>query len=296
MDRQWRHLGFFSVVLGLMFAVALFSVAASDDERELVERLRQQFKIPSAYILKLGPPENTEIPSLVKRTLEVSGGPKPRVETIYLSEDGQYLFWGRVYDLNAQANLSRFQNIPVEGHPMRGPADAKITIIEYSDFQCPFCERAYWTVKYKILRRFGGQVRFVFKDFPLTRSHPWALKAAVAAQCAFDQGNEAFWRMHDLIFEHQDEITAESISVKVVEFAGEAKIDLERFTRCYEAESPLPRIRSSLAEATSLGLTGTPAFIVNGQPLSGAVPFSALKAVIEAELDKRPARVTQGDP
>lgn len=272
------------ILVALVWTGALLSIASQVDESELIDRIRQQLKIPSNYQVKLGPGEKLNISGLVKRKLEVSGGPKPRTETIFLSGDGRYLFWGRLYDLQAQPTAERFKNISVEGHPTRGPADAEITIVEFSDFQCPFCERAYWTVKYKLLRRYAGQVRLVYKDFPLTKIHPWALKAAVGAQCAFEQGDEAFWKMHDLIFENQDEITPDNVIPKLTEFAVTAGLNQPAFEKCYETEATLARVKASLAEAESLGLTGTPAFIVNGQLLSGAVPFPAFKTLIEKEL------------
>jgi len=183
-------------------AGAVLPSAGETDESLLLQRIRQQLRIPASYTVKLGPAEKTAIPCLTKRTLEVSGGAKPRTETIYLSEDGRWLFWGRLYDLEAQPDPNRFKNIPVDGHPVRGAVQAPVTVIEYGDFQCPFCERAYWTLKYKLLPRYPDQVRLIYKDFPLSQAHPWALKAAVGAQCAFAQGNDAFWKMHDLLFEN----------------------------------------------------------------------------------------------
>lgn len=277
------------VQVALVAAGALSSAARQSDDTELIERIRQQLKIPSTYEVKLGPAEKSNIAGLIKRKLDVSGGPKPRTQTIFLSEDGRYLFWGRLYDLQAQPSAERFENISVDGHPTRGPADAEIIIVEFSDFQCPFCERAYWTVKYKLLRRYAGQVRLVYKDFPLTKIHPWALKAAIGAQCAFEQRNEAFWKMHDLIFENQDEITPDNVTPKLTEFAVTAGLNQPAFEKCYETEATLARVKASLAEAESLGLTGTPAFIVNGQLLSGAVPFPAFKTLIEKELAAQPA-------
>lgn len=258
------------------------------DETGLVTRIRKSLKIPSQYKIKLGPAETTGVEGLIKRTIAVSGGPKSRSDTLYLSRDSRFLFWGRLLDLEAEPPSARFNDIPTEGHPSLGPPDARITIIEYSDFQCPYCERAYWTVKYKLLRRYDGLIRLVYKDFPLSRLHPWAMKAAIAAQCAFEQGDDPFWKLHDRLFEHQDEITAENIDSKLSQFAADSGIDLETFKGCSEGQATHPRVEASLAEARELGLTGTPAFIVNGQLLRGAPPFSAFKAIIDRELSAAP--------
>ncbi len=274
----------FPCLLLLCLLVPVGPAPAGDDNAELIQRIRHALKIPPSYQVRLGPAEKTDIAGLVKRTLEVTGGSQPRSDTIFVSEDGRYLFWGRLYDLDAQPGPNRFQHIPVAGHPALGPADARVTIIEYADFQCPFCERAYWMVKYKLLPRYSGQVRLIFKDFPLTRSHAWALKAAVAAQCAFQQGNDAFWKLHDLLFECQDELNAENLDARLSELAVAGGFDLPAFRKCYDSQATLPRVQASIAEAEGLGLTGTPAFVINGQLLSGAVPFPRFKAVLDREL------------
>lgn len=271
----------------LLIAGKLGLLLAENPIREegLISHIRQQLKIPAAYEIKLGPAVKLTDQGLVRRTIEVTGGAQPRSETLYLTEDERYLFWGRLYDLDATPSSERYQNIPIEGFPTVGPSDAGITIIEYSDFQCPFCEQAYWMVKYKLLRRYAGKVRFVFKDFPLTQIHPWAMKAALGAQCAFNQGNDAFWGMHDRLFEFQDELKTENIREKLVGFADEIGLDRGDFINCYENEATLPRVKATIEEAEELGLTGTPAFVVNGQLFSGAVPFLVFKKLIEKEMD-----------
>ncbi|MBF0447499.1 MAG: DsbA family protein [Magnetococcales bacterium] len=160
----------------------------------------------------------------------------------------------------------------------RGKADAPITIIEFSDFECPYCRRAQESLK-KVAEKYGDKVRFVFRHFPLP-FHQKAPKASEAAQCAQDQG--AFWAFHDALFE-------EGVELEVAEYkklAKEQKLDLAKFNGCLDGGEHAPRIENDKKEGKKLGITGTPTFFVNGIKLVGAVPFSDFETIIDDELDK----------
>lgn len=114
------------------------------------------------------------------------------------------------------------------------------------------------------------------------------MEAAIAGQCAYQQSNEAFWQMHDLLFEYQDELSSNNIRSKVFEWARKLKLQVERFEQCFDSRAPLPRIEESIAEAGRLGLTGTPAFVVGRELLRGAAPYSAFRSAIEKALKAQP--------
>ncbi|MFQ5664270.1 MAG: thioredoxin domain-containing protein [Terriglobia bacterium] len=271
-------------LFGFVLACSLLPAQTETDDPVLVRRIQERLRIPATYTIILGPPEPAALAGLVKRQMEVSDGKNTRREVIYLSADGQYLFRGHVFDLAGPSLAERLAQVSTENHPSLGPKNAKVTIIEYGDFQCPYCERTYWVVKYKVLRRYADQVRLVYKDFPLTRVHPWAMQAAIAGQCGYQQSNEAFWKMHDFLFENQDELNSGNIRAKLLKQARTPGLDVERFERCFDSREPLARIQKSIAEARELGLTGTPAFVVGGQLLRGAAPFTAFRAAIEEHL------------
>lgn len=165
--------------------------------------------------------------------------------------------------------------------PSRGPANAPVTIIEYSDYQCPFCARVGPTLK-KVLAEYGDKVRFVYKDFPLP-THPNAQKAAEAARCAGDQGK--YWEMHDLMF-------ADIGALSVPELKqGAAKLGLDQaaFDQCLDSNKHQAVVQADYEQAEKLGVNSTPTLYINGRPLIGAQPYEAFKQVIDEEL----ARVGQ---
>lgn len=160
--------------------------------------------------------------------------------------------------------------------PSRGPDDAPITIVEFSDFQCPFCRRAVPTLQ-EVMKKYPGQVRVVYRNLPLG-SHSRARPAAEAALCADEQGQ--FWAYHDLLFENQRQLEDEDLA----RYAGEVGLDAEKFKLCYDEKRFADRLNADMDAARAAGVSGTPAFFVNGVMLSGAKPAADFYRVIDAEL------------
>lgn len=161
---------------------------------------------------------------------------------------------------------------------IRGNKNATVKLVEYSDFQCPFCERHYPVLK-QILKDYGDQVSLEYKHFPLS-FHPFAQKAAEASECANDQGK--FWEYHDKIFENQSALSLEAIK----QWAVDLKLNASKFNTCLDSNKYAGRVAAELAEGEKLGVNGTPATFVNGQLVSGAQPYEAFKSIIDNLLKK----------
>jgi protein-disulfide isomerase len=162
--------------------------------------------------------------------------------------------------------------------PGRGPEGAPVTIVEFSDYQCPFCHRAEAVVQ-QVLERYPEEVRFVYRHFPLDRIHPQARPAAEAAVCAEEQGR--FWEYHERLFAEGAEYDEASLA----RYAAEVELDLEAFQACREQDATRQRVEDDVAAGRAVGVTGTPAFFVNGIRLSGARPLQDFVALIESELE-----------
>jgi protein-disulfide isomerase len=167
---------------------------------------------------------------------------------------------------------------PVEAiGPARGPADAPITIVEFSDYQCPFCRRAEPTVE-EVLKRYEGKIRFVYRHFPLDRIHPQARGASEAAACADKQGK--FWEYHAALFEENAQFDRPSLDA----LAEQLGLDTAAFASCLEEGATKQLVENDVQAGTAAGVTGTPAFFINGIPLRGAVPASDFQRIIDQEL------------
>jgi protein-disulfide isomerase len=169
--------------------------------------------------------------------------------------------------------------VPVEdaGFPARGPKSAPVTIVEFSDFECPYCSRVVPTLE-QIVETYGDRVRLVFRQFPLNNIHPNAQKAAEASLCADDQGK--FWEMHNLMFKEQKSLELEQLKEK----AARLELDVEAFNECIDSSKYAEAVMSDQEAGSRIGVSGTPALFINGRFLSGAQPYEQLAAVIDEEL------------
>jgi protein-disulfide isomerase len=228
--------------------------------------------------------EDSEVPGWRKGNLEVTLGQQTQNIAFYVSRDGKYLFRGDAVDLSIDPLKQVMSKIKLEGQPERGPKDAKVTIVEYSDFQCPFCARAYTTFEEGVMKDYGDKVRFVFKNFPLTSIHPWAEDAALASECAFQQGNDAHWKMYAALFTKQAEINKENLRDKSSELAKDAGLDVTKYQECFDGKKAMEAVKADEAEAAALGVNSTPTFFINGRRLSGAQTPDAFKQLIDQEI------------
>lgn len=162
---------------------------------------------------------------------------------------------------------------------IRGNSKAKLTIVEYSDFQCPFCQRFAPTLQ-KALDEYKDKVRLVYRHFPLDSIHPYARPAAEASECASEQGK--FWEYHDALFARQDELSSDFW----VKLAGDLKLDVNKFKSCFDAGKYKQRVETDSQDAIAKGGRGTPYTIIGITPISGALPYESIKQVIDQALNK----------
>ncbi len=225
---------------------------------------------------------------LYRLDIEVSRGGKVQyVAPVYVTRDGEILVI-QLVNMSQPVHKPEPRRVQVsqDDDPAIGPSDAPVVIIEFSDYQCPFCRKFRLETLDKILETYRGKVRFVYRDFPLENIHVYALKAAEAADCAGEQGK--YFEYHDVLFEKQDD-WAQRGEVAFVEYAKQIGLDVESFKVCLASGRYEEEVRKDLQDGLRAGVTGTPAFFINGIPLKGAQPFEAFKAIIDSELAKREA-------
>jgi protein-disulfide isomerase len=161
---------------------------------------------------------------------------------------------------------------------VRGAANAPVTIVEFSDFQCPYCARVQPTLA-QVRDTYKDKVKIIYKDFPLS-IHQNAQKAAEAARCGFAQDQEKYWAYHDKLFENATSLTVENLK----QYAVDLKFDAATFNTCLDSGKYAAAVNQDMAEGVKVGVSGTPAFLVNGRFLSGAQPFTAFQEAIEEAL------------
>ncbi len=169
--------------------------------------------------------------------------------------------------------------VDLQGFPVKGSSNAPVTIVEYSDFQCPFCQRFYSDTLPDVLKNYvdSGKAKIYFKQFPLASLHPLAQKAAEASECAKDQGK--FWEYHDRLFGSQQ---LDAASLK--KHAADLGLDAVKFNTCLDGGSKAATVAAQQAEGSKLGVSGTPTFYINGEALIGAQPYSEFQRVLDSKL------------
>lgn len=196
-----------------------------------------------------------------------------------------WLIWGRAPAAQAQtsadvqipAQVTRY-DVSTDDDPSLGPADAPITIIEFSDYQCPFCIRWYQTVSSRLLKDYQGKIRFVYRDLPLSAIHPEAQAAAEAADCAGEQS--AYWQYHDALFSEKYGLGVDAYD----RYATDLSLNTQAFNLCLAQHRYKSEVDADASYATDLGVNSTPAFFINGLYVMGAQPYEVFQQIIDKEL------------
>ncbi len=170
-------------------------------------------------------------------------------------------------------------NVEVGNSPSFGKADAKVTIVEFSDFQCPFCSKAGEIVT-ELKKKYGNKIRVAFKHYPLPM-HREARPASEASMCINEQSSDKFWKYHDILFKHQDKLDNASLET----YAKEAGADVAKFKACFAAGKYKDAVQKDMEYGEKIGVKSTPTFFINGQLVAGAVPVDQFSEIIDEELE-----------
>jgi len=201
------------------------------------------------------------------------------IVSIFVNFDGNSPTGNSIANNNQAAQAAVVQ-VSADNDAVLGDSDAPVTIIEFSDYECPFCVRFYSETEKQIRSQYidTGKVKLIYRDFPLTSIHAQAQKAAEAAECAGEQGK--YWEMHDMLFESG--VSGGVTSFK--SYASNLGLDTAKFNDCLDSGKFYDEVQKDMRDGSASGVRGTPAFFINGKMISGAQPFSVFQQAIEAEL------------
>jgi protein-disulfide isomerase len=260
------------------------SLALAQSEDALVKYFRKKNNLPpTATVTVQGLKDSTTFKGSKEGTLNIGGPQGNKAVQFIASPDLKFVVVGEILDTTVDPAKAVMAKINVAGEPFKGAKDAKVTIVEYSDFQCPFCKRGYDTIETQVLKQYEGKVKFYFRSFPLP-FHPWAMPGAIAAECAKAQKPEAYWTLYDAYFTHQAEVNPQNVKDKAIEYLKDSGIDMTKWGKCFDDKETQAKVTAQNEEGKGLGVTGTPAFFINGRMLVGAQPFEQFKNVIDDEL------------
>jgi protein-disulfide isomerase len=273
-----------TICLLAMAAVALAPASEPPkiDKAKLEAYLTYVFP-PNTKVV-LDNPTASSIPGFSRITAHLSLGAEKLDRVYYLTPDGEHLVNGSIWDLNHSPFEDNLTQLPTDGYSF-GPAKAKVTIVVFSDFECPYCKQFATTIRQNVVKKYPNDVRVIFKDFPLTSIHPWAHSAAEAARCLGEQKPQAFWAFHDWIFEHQSEVNAGNLREKTLGIAKTQQLDEPRAAACIDTHATSAAVDESLKAARALQVDLTPTLFINGRMQTGALPWERLDAMIQRDLN-----------
>jgi protein-disulfide isomerase len=284
-----KRIYFFAALLALSAALGCKAqpAALSPDaaiNRRIESMVRSTYNIPDEYIITLGARTPSQIPGFDALPISIGRDGKATVIDFLISADNKTLAHLDKYDLATNPNVA--------GRPVRGNPAAKVTVVSYDDLECPFCARMHETLFPATLERYKDSVRFIYKDDPLVEKHPWAMRAAIDANCLGAQSNDVYWQYVDYIHTHGQEVTGDSQNLArsfdaldriARQEATLGKLDATLLDACLSRQDD-SQVRASMKEAENLRVEGVPALFIEGDRLNGAVPQAQVWKAIDGAL------------
>ena len=256
--------------------------------RKIEVLLRSQFEVPPDVEIAVGPVSKSDIAGYEKLPITFTGKGQAKTVNFLLSNDGNTIARLETFDISHNPA----ETIPTANRPVRGPSTAKVTIINFDDLECPFCAQMHAELFPATADHYKGLVKFIYKDYPLVEIHPWAMHAAVDANCLAGESGAAYWNFVDYVHTHASDITGAAHNPKqafstldslALDEAKRSGLQTAKLTVC-EARQDQSAIEASIRQGDAVGVNGTPTLFVNGERISGMIPAPLLWTAIDRAL------------
>ncbi len=279
----------------MLLLVCLGCVAQSappDVARKIEHQVRSYYSLPSDVQVVVGDiSPSTEWPGYDTVAVTIDGENKKQDYKFLLSKDRGTMLRVTKFDLTKDPFAALMTKIDVAGRPSRGAKSAKVVVVNFDDFECPYCSRMHAMLFPEILKEYGDRVTFIYKDYPLAEIHPWAIHAAVDANCLVAQNTDAYWDFADYIHANKREVDGQNTQParfdaldKMAVLQGQKhNLDVAKLEACMKAQNE-DAVRASMKEADGIGVNATPTLFINGRKIDGAVPVSEIRATLDAAL------------
>jgi protein-disulfide isomerase len=281
-----------SFLLLLLLCLGCVAQSASPDLARKIERqIRSYYKIPPEVHLLVGVPSpSAEFPNYESVLVTIDSGQKKQDLTFLVSKDGSSMMRLTKFDLTKDPFAETMSKIDTGGRPTRGAKASKVVVVSFDDFECPFCSRMHQTLFPEVLKEYGDRVTFIYKDYPM-EMHPWAMHAAVDANCLAAQSGDAYWDFADYIHANQREVSNEKTPGarlealdKLTMLQGQKhNLDVVKLQSCVKAQDETT-VKASVKEGDEIGVDATPTLFINGEKIDGAVPIGELRAALDRAL------------
>jgi protein-disulfide isomerase len=265
------------LVLGNLYTLG------ADPKNEIAQHVRERFKLPATMTLTVGPYRDSPFPDFFATKITASTGNQTQAQDFYVTKDKRCFVLGSIFNLTTNLRQEALQTIVTDGQSSQGPAHAPVTIVEFSDLECPSCARFHQFLEKEVIPKYGNQVRIVFKELPLVSIHPWALTGAIACQCAYQLDPATYVPYRSLIFQNQNTIDPTNARQRLLSLGEQIGLNRLQLATCIDAKVSLQRVEENFREATAIGVQSTPTTFINGRRIVGLPsPQEYFKAVDKA--------------
>jgi protein-disulfide isomerase len=251
---------------------------------KIIHYIRDRFSIPVTVQITMTDLRETAFPEFYETNVTLDDGKDKRSQPLFVSKDLRYMVEGSIFNLNGDPRTEIVRLISLRDQPTVGPVSAPVTLVEYSDLECPVCARMQEELEKEIIPKYGDKLRVVFKEYPLIAIHDWAMPAAIAAQCVYELAPDKYFDFRSTVYKNQASVNAEHARDVLLRLAVEAGIDNPKLPACIDEKASLPRVEANMHEADALGVAQTPTLFINGRILVGAPPAADIEKVIDAAM------------
>ena len=268
------------------------------DKATLEAYVRHMFVMDKQITVQVSDPKPSPFAGYQEVTVSASAGQRHQDFPFLVSQDGSKIVQGnfKFFDIGQNPFKADLDKLKTEGAPSMGTQGAPVVIVEFSDFECPYCKNEASVLRKNLMSAYPKEVHLYFKQFPLESLHPWARTAALASRCVYRQSSDAFWAYHDWIFEKQDEITPDNVKSKIQEWAKSAKgVDAAQLSSCLDNKSTELEVTKDIADGRALEVDSTPTMFVNGRRIASSLDWPTLRSIIDYEIEYQKTAKNAGE-
>ena len=285
--RCFALLGLLAIVLAAPALLAQAPNQAAAREK-IVHYVRERFSIPDSVKITITDLRDSIYPDFLETTVTLDDGKDKRSQALFVSRNMRYMVEGSIFNLGGDPRQEIVRLMSLKDQPAQGPSSAPVTLVEYSDLECPVCAHMQEELETEIIPKYGDKLRVVFKEFPLVTIHDWALTGAIAAQCTYQIDPSKYVDFRSAVYKNQTTITGDHARDMLLHVAAEVGVDNMKLAACIDAQGSLSRVEANIQEGNALGVAQTPTSFINGRTIVGA-PATAdfYKLIDEAMRDPR---------
>ncbi len=279
--RCFALLGLLATLLAAVPALIAQAPNQPATHEKIIHYVHERFSIPDSVKITMTDLRESAYPDFLETTITFDNGKDRQSQPFFLSKNMRYLVEGSIFNFGGDPREDIIRLISLQDQAIQGPATAPVTLVEYSDLECPVCATLQEELETDIVPKYGDKLRVVFKEFPLINIHDWSLTGAIAAQCTYQIDPSKYVAFRSAVYKEQATLTGDHARDLLLHLGAEAGVDNLKLAACIDAKSSLSRVDANMQEGDALGVASTPTSFINGRIIVGAPPAADFYKLID---------------